>query len=233
MVTETPLFWKRFPEPSKHPSARIRIKKNVWFQKFLDSCGRGLISSFTSLGSRLFIGDDFRWRNLWEIPHAYRGEKNYYYWTTGSSVRQDMNNVTVLKFQALCYWFATFPLFLDKNLITVIIPSRLVTLHFSSSSWWGYINSVSPISSQSGSRFVQNLLVAYPGYQRFFLACDGELRFVGRRPTRVRLKAEDWPLPETAHEKPLAPRVLVVLFNCFTLIVRTIRLPTPWQNLSG
>ena len=31
----------------------------------------------------------------------------------------------------------------------------------------------------------------YPGYQRFFLACDGELRFVGRRPTRVRPKAED------------------------------------------
>ena len=31
----------------------------------------------------------------------------------------------------------------------------------------------------------------YPGYQRFFLECDGELRFVGRRPTRVRLKAED------------------------------------------
>ena len=30
----------------------------------------------------------------------------------------------------------------------------------------------------------------YPGYQRFFLECDGELRFVGRRPTRVRLKAE-------------------------------------------
>ena len=25
----------------------------------------------------------------------------------------------------------------------------------------------------------------YPGYQRFFLACDRELRFVGRRPTRV------------------------------------------------
>ena len=31
----------------------------------------------------------------------------------------------------------------------------------------------------------------YPGYQRFFLACDGELRFVGHRPTRVRPKAED------------------------------------------
>ena len=58
----------------------------------------------------------------------------------------------------------------------------------------------------------------YPGYERFFLACDGELRFVGRRPTRVRPKAEDtsgeathffktWPKAETAHEKPLAPRV--------------------------
>ena len=33
--------------------------------------------------------------------------------------------------------------------------------------------------------------MAYPGYQRFFLACVGELRFVGRRPTRVRPKAED------------------------------------------
>ena len=31
----------------------------------------------------------------------------------------------------------------------------------------------------------------YPGYQRFFLACDGELRFVGRRPMRVPPKAED------------------------------------------
>ena len=31
----------------------------------------------------------------------------------------------------------------------------------------------------------------YPGYQMFFLACDGELRFVARRPTRVRPKAED------------------------------------------
>ena len=34
----------------------------------------------------------------------------------------------------------------------------------------------------------------YPGYKRLFLACDvndGELRFVGPRPTRVRPKAED------------------------------------------
>ena len=29
------------------------------------------------------------------------------------------------------------------------------------------------------------------GYERFFLACDGELRFVGRSPTRVRPKAEN------------------------------------------
>ena len=41
----------------------------------------------------------------------------------------------------------------------------------------------------------------YPGYQRFFLACDGELRFVGRRPK-----------PETAHEKPLVHRVHNPLF---------------------
>ena len=32
-------------------------------------------------------------------------------------------------------------------------------------------------------------ILVYPGYQRFFLACVGELRFVGRRPTRVRPKA--------------------------------------------
>ena len=57
--------------------------------------------------------------------------------------------------------------------------------------------------------FEATRLQQYPGYQRFFLACDGELRFVGRRPTRVRPKAEDtsgvWPKPETAH---LAPGVL-------------------------
>ena len=58
----------------------------------------------------------------------------------------------------------------------------------------------------------------HPGYQRFFLACVGELRFVGRRPTCVRPKAEDRPKLETAHEKPLAPRVCLIystihLFN--------------------
>ena len=31
----------------------------------------------------------------------------------------------------------------------------------------------------------------YPRYQRFFLACVGELRLVGRRSTRVRPKGED------------------------------------------
>ena len=30
-----------------------------------------------------------------------------------------------------------------------------------------------------------------PGYQSFFLACLGELCFVGHRPTRVRKKAEN------------------------------------------
>ena len=44
----------------------------------------------------------------------------------------------------------------------------------------------------------------YPGYQRFFLARTRS--FVGHRPTRIRPKAED-PKPETAHEKPLEPRV--------------------------
>ena len=44
------------------------------------------------------------------------------------------------------------------------------------------------------------------GTRGFFLACDGELRFVGCRPTRVQPKAE-LTRAETAHEKPLAPRV--------------------------
>ena len=34
-------------------------------------------------------------------------------------------------------------------------------------------------------------LSSYPRYQRFFHACEGELRLVGHRPTRVRPKAED------------------------------------------
>ena len=69
-------------------------------------------------------------------------------------------------------------------------------------------------------KFQSMSILAYPGYQRCFLACDGELRFVGRKPTRVRPKAEGtrggslykaWPKPETAHEKPLAPRVILAI----------------------
>ena len=51
----------------------------------------------------------------------------------------------------------------------------------------------------------------YPGYQGFSLACDGELRFVGLRPTRV--ARVTWPKSETAHEKPLPPRVM----SCFSV----------------
>ena len=40
----------------------------------------------------------------------------------------------------------------------------------------------------------------YRGHQRFFLACDGVLPFVGR-----------FFGPETAHEKPLAPSVREML----------------------
>ena len=61
----------------------------------------------------------------------------------------------------------------------------------------------------------------YPGYQRFFLACDEDLRrpqadtssAEGRRQERRRREKnrgwlfETWPKPETAHEKSLTPRV--------------------------
>ena len=33
--------------------------------------------------------------------------------------------------------------------------------------------------------------IYYPGYQRFCRVCNGELRFVGSRPTHVRPKVED------------------------------------------
>ena len=49
-----------------------------------------------------------RWFSLTQLvgnPARLSSRKNYYYWATGSSVRQDMNNVTALKFQALCYWY--------------------------------------------------------------------------------------------------------------------------------
>ena len=93
--------------------------------------------------------------------------------------------------------------------------------------------------------------IRYPGYQRFFLACDGEFRFVGHRPTRVRPKAEDsrgeaarknrfsrgslfktWPKPQTAHEKPLAPRVRkrCNTITLFKLRGRRINNLSSWRN---
>ena len=58
-------------------------------------------------------------------------------------------------------------------------------------------------------------------HTRFFnKSLDGELPFVGRRRNREKKKKsfsrgslfKTWPKPETAHEKPLAPRVQVKLF---------------------
>ena len=62
--------------------------------------------------------------------------------------------------------------------------------------------------------------LGYPGHQRVFLACDEELSpGVGRTPKKRAAKPRErtnfsvgsliktWPKPETAHEKPLAPRV--------------------------
>ena len=46
----------------------------------------------------------------------------------------------------------------------------------------------------------------YPEYQRYFLGCDEELRRPADTPkTRAAKPREN--LSETAHEKPLAPRV--------------------------
>ena len=50
----------------------------------------------------------------------------------------------------------------------------------------------------------------YPGYQRFFLACEGNFvsSAAGRRhERRSHSLFKTWPKAETAHEKPLAPRV--------------------------
>ena len=44
----------------------------------------------------------------------------------------------------------------------------------------------------------------YPGYQRFFLACDEEF------PWPQADTSSAWPKPETAHEKSLAPRVTAI-----------------------
>ena len=54
----------------------------------------------------------------------------------------------------------------------------------------------------------------YPGYQRFFLACDEELHWPQADTSSA------WPKPETAHEKSLAP--------CWVTAIRTrtrFRLP--------
>ena len=95
----------------------------------------------------------------------------------------------------------------------------------------------------------------YPGYQRFFLACDGELRFVssaaGRPVFSRRLKTrgrrrgwlfKTWPKPETAHEKPLAPRVVYgkypwwidegfLVFSKLHKMLRTCRSCYVWECL--
>ena len=47
-----------------------------------------------------------------------------------------------------------------------------------------------PLSADTADCLAIAWCSIYPGYQRFFLACDRELRFVGRRRTRVRPKAE-------------------------------------------
>ena len=56
-------------------------------------------------------------------------------------------------------------------------------------------------------------VVRYPGYQRFFLVCDGEL---------CCLRHFEDSKPETAHEKPLAPRVVVRQnLSLFFLLLQT------------
>ena len=46
----------------------------------------------------------------------------------------------------------------------------------------------------------------YPGYQRFFLECDEELRRSAYTPKTRAAKPRE-KLSETTHQKPLAPRV--------------------------
>lgn len=104
LVTGTPLFWKHSPEPFKHPSTRIRIKKMCGFKNFWIPVDRP--NFFLHLSRIAFVHR--RWFSLTQLvgnPARLSSRKNFYYWATGSSVRQDMNNVTALKFQALCYWY--------------------------------------------------------------------------------------------------------------------------------
>ena len=70
-----PTVLKTFSRAVQAPVHTNPDKKKCVVSNISGFLWTGLISSFTSLGSRLFIGDDFRWRNLWEIPHAYRREK--------------------------------------------------------------------------------------------------------------------------------------------------------------
>ena len=65
--------------------------------------------------------------------------------------------------------------------------------------------------------FSRVCLLVYPVYQRIFLACDGELRFGRRHERRYRGSLfKTWPKPETAHENPLAPRVLLAKMDSKT-----------------
>ena len=65
-------------------------------------------------------------------------------------------------------------------------------------------------------------ILVYPGYQRFFLACVGELRFVGRRPTRVRPKAGERH-ERRSREKKLAGHFLILDRN------RKPRMKSLWE----
>ena len=62
----------------------------------------------------------------------------------------------------------------------------------------------------------------YPGYQRFFLLCVGKLRFVGRRPTRVRQKAENTSDEAADHflrlDRNLKPRMKSLWHPGYTLL---------------
>ena len=82
----------------------------------------------------------------------------------------------------LAFWqFVCF----DNSYVYVWISfSKRGQIHQSQCGFQG--SKLQPVNGQSFC-----LPVILTTYQRFFLACDGELRFVGRRPTRVRPKAED------------------------------------------
>ena len=70
-----------------------------------------------------------------------------------------------------------------------------------------------------GSKNYANQCPAALGTRVFFLACNRELRFVGLRPKSV--ARVTWPKSETAHKKPLPPRVM----SCLSVRVRV----WPWE----